>query len=515
MVAKTLQGLEDVLRDELIALGAKNVEIGLRMVSFEGDNAMMYRANVGCRTALSILKPIAKFTAYDPDELYDTVRDLDWSKYLSADSTFSIDSTVNSADFPHSRYVTYRVKDGIADHFYDTAGRRPSIRLDGADVQFNVHISDNRVTISLNSSGEPLNRRGYRVAQTDAPINEVLAAGIIMKTGWRGDCDFVDPMCGSGTFLIEAAMIARNISPGIFRKSFAFEKWPDFDSELFTQIVDEADEHKFEHKIYGGDIDAHAIAAARKNIREAGMDSCIELSCRPFSEWTEPHEAGILVTNPPYGERIKPENISELYRSIGSTLKQHFKGFHAWILGYKDEHFADIGLKPSVKFPILNGNLECSLREYVLFEGSLADFKTQGGKTANEDFNREKKPKARRLSDSEWTEETRKYGSTERRGRPRDKGADKPRRDFKKGSRSAASEGKGRRVTKGTTPRREPAATLKGRSRNAAYTVPGKAPKISQDQAVVFSKLPVRSRRGWKKATDSKSNNDNDITSES
>ena len=225
IVAKTFRGLEDVLRDELISLGAHDVETGCRMVSFTGDKEMLYKANLCCRTALRILKPIVKFKASNPDELYDAVRDYDWDSLMSPDKTFSIDSTVNSAEFTHSRFVTYRVKDGIVDYFNDKYQRRPSIRLSGADVQLNVHISDDRVTISLDSSGEPLNKRGYRVEQTEAPINEVLAAGIILKTGWRGDCDFVDPMCGSGTFLIEAALIAANINPGVYRQHYAFETW--------------------------------------------------------------------------------------------------------------------------------------------------------------------------------------------------------------------------------------------------------------------------------------------------
>ena len=239
MVAKTFQGLEDVLRDELISLGAENVEMGTRMVSFEGDLEMMYKANLCCRTALRILKPIEKFTAYNADELYDIVREIDWEKYMDTSTTFAIDSTVNSADFTHSKFVTYRVKDGIVDHFRDKSGERPSIRVAGADILFNVHIQDNRVTISLDSSGEPLSKRGYRAEQTEAPINEVLAAGIIMKTGWRGDCNFADPMCGSGTFLVEAALIAANINPGIYRQHFAFEKWPDFNKELFEELYNE------------------------------------------------------------------------------------------------------------------------------------------------------------------------------------------------------------------------------------------------------------------------------------
>lgn len=291
MVAKTFQGLEEVLRDELIALGAENVEVGLRMVSFEGDLEMMYRANYCLRTALRILKPIVKFTAEDTDMLYDCVRDIEWEKFLTPDSTFAIDSTVNSDEFPHSKFVTYRVKDGIVDHFRDSCGRRPSIRVSGADLLLNVHIAGTRVTISLDSSGAPLNQRGWRVDTTEAPINEVLAAGIILKTGWRGDCDFIDPMCGSGTFLVEAALIAANIYPGIYRKEFAFERWKDFDADLLTEIAsDDSQERDFHNKIYGADIDPEAVSVAAANIRAANLDSMITLKCCPFDDWTTPRQ---------------------------------------------------------------------------------------------------------------------------------------------------------------------------------------------------------------------------------
>ena len=230
MVAKTFQGLEDVLAEELRALGAINVEPGRRMVSFEGDKTMLYKANMCCRTALRILKPIYKFIARDPDELYELIKAFDWSSVLSLDKTFSIDTVANSDEFNHSRYVTYRVKDGIVDYFRDKLGpdSRPRVRLQDADVRINVHIQGERVTVSLDSSGESLHKRGYRVAQTEAPINEVLAAGIILKSGWRGDSPFIDPMCGSGTFVIEAALIAAGINPGVYRRRFAFEAWPDF-----------------------------------------------------------------------------------------------------------------------------------------------------------------------------------------------------------------------------------------------------------------------------------------------
>lgn len=443
MVAKTFQGLEEVLRDELIDLGAENVELGRRMVSFEGDLAMLYKANLCLRTALRVLKPIAKFSASDPDELYDFVRDFEWDTLMTPDSTFAIDSTVNSAEFPHSKFVTYRVKDGIVDYFNDKYRRRPSIRLSGADVQLNVHISDNRITISLDSSGEPLNKRGYRVAQTEAPINEVLAAGLILKTGWRGDCDLVDPMCGSGTFLIEAALIAANINPGVFRQNYAFESWPDFDKELFEELYnDDSAERDPTCRIYGGDIAREAVAATQKNLHAAGVDDYVEVECKPFQDWTEPPFEGMLITNPPYGERLKAGDIEGLYKQIGNTLKRYFKGYHAWILGYRDEHFHEIGLKAGVTFPVLNGALECQMREYVLFEGSYADFKTAGGTVANTDFHREAKPKVHRASDEEWAKEIRKFGGS-KTDRHNDKRRESERREFKKDRREFPDKGRG------------------------------------------------------------------------
>ena len=341
---------------------------------------------------------------------------------MTPETTFSIDSTVNSEDFPHSKFVTYRVKDGIVDHFRDMAGERPSIRVTDPDIIFNVHIIDNRVTISIDSSGEPLSKRGYRDEQTEAPINEVLAAGIIMKTGWKGDSNFADPMCGSGTFLIEAALIAANINPGIYRKGFAFEKWPDFDKELFESLYnDDSAEREFHFKIYGGDIDPEACQIARKNIKSAQVDDMIELNCRPMSDWTDNPEPGVMVMNPPYGRRLKPEDMEELYRGIGTNLKRNFPGWHAWIIGLNDEDFDNIGLKPSVKIPMLNGSLECTLREYVLFDGRYNDFRSEGGRVKGFDDDNDKARgprKMKRLSDDEWKRETRKFGQHDRKPKP-------------------------------------------------------------------------------------------------
>ena len=280
--------------------------------------------------------------------------------------------------------MTYSVKDAIADYFQDRFGRdkRPKVRLQDADAMINVHISGSEVTLSLDSSGESLHKRGYRVEQTEAPINEVLAAGIILKSGWRGDSPLVDPMCGSGTFLIEAALIAANINPGIYRNGFAFEHWKDFDAELFESIYnDDSAERDVEYKIYGSDISPRAISIAQRNIRSAGVGRYIELEARPIAKWDEaPQPAGVLVTNPPYGERISAPDMEGLYETIGERLKHVFTGYHAWIIGYRDEYFKCIGLTPSQRIPMLNGSLECELREYVIFDGDKKSFLSNGGK---------------------------------------------------------------------------------------------------------------------------------------
>lgn len=416
MVAKTFQGLEDVLADELRALGAENVTPGRRMVAFEGDKELMYRANLSCRTALRILKPIVKFTAGDPDTLYEMTKEYDWSTLLTPDKTFSIDSVVNSELFNHSRYVTYRVKDGIVDFFKDRYGadKRPGVRLQDADVMINVHIDGNRVTLSLDSSGESLHKRGYRVAQTEAPINEVLAAGILLKAGYNGDRPLVDPMCGSGTFLIEAALIAANINPGVYRKNFAFEQWKDFDEELFESLYnDDSNEREPEFKIYGADMSPKAIAIAEKNVKQAGVSKYVNLEIKPLSKWEEAPADGILVTNPPYGERISVDDMDGLYELIGNKLKKVFKGYHAWIIGYQDEYFKKIGLAASEKIPMLNGSLECELREYVIFEGDYKSFRREGNSLHTRQEEREergKKKEFRRMSDDEWRNNARKKG---------------------------------------------------------------------------------------------------------
>lgn len=417
MVAKTFQGLEDVLADELRGIGAKNVEPGRRMVSFEGDLETLYKANLCCRTALRILKPIYKFIAKDPESLYEMVKEYDWNQILTLDKSFAIDVTAYSDEFTHSRYVTYRVKDAIVDYFKDRFGpdSRPKVRLTGADVMINVHISGDRVTLSLDSSGESLHKRGYRVAQTEAPINEVLAAGIILKSGWRGDCPLVDPMCGSGTFLVEAALIAANINPGIYRKGFAFEQWKDFDPELFDRLYnDDSEERDVDFKIYGADISPRAVSIAEANIKSAGVGRYINLQVKPLSQWTEAPsspEGGVLVTNPPYGERISVEDMDGLYEMIGQKLKRVFTGYHAWIIGYREEYFQKIGLAPSTKLELFNGALDCELREYIIFDGDYSSFRAAGGRIKGlDDEKPDRRMTRRRPDDREWKREAREKG---------------------------------------------------------------------------------------------------------
>lgn len=371
MIAKTMAGLEDILAEELISLGANDLQIGRRMVSFTGDQALMYKANVHCRTALRILKPIHSFKAKNADEVYAEIKKFKWFDYMTENTSFAIDAVVFSSIFTHSKFVAYRVKDAIVDFFTQKTGKRPSVSVTNPDLLINIHIAENVCTLSLDSSGESLHKRGYRVAQTEAPLNEVLAAGMILKTGWKGETDFVDPMCGSGTLLIEAAMIAMNIPPGIYRSGFGFEKWTDFNSELFDEIYnDDSGEKEFNHKIYGSDISPQAISITTQNVKSAGVAKYIELKTMPFQQYEKaPAENGILVTNPPYGERLKIEDLSVLYGMIGERLKHVFNGYTAWIISYRKECFDSLGLKHSKRIPLVNGSLECEFRKYDLFAG--------------------------------------------------------------------------------------------------------------------------------------------------
>lgn len=382
MLAKTFKGLEEVLAQEIIALGGNNVEIERRAVRFSGDKALLYRANLCLRTASRVLVPIAQFKAKDSDAIYAELKKLDWSRYMDVDSTFAIDATVYSDFFRNSRFVTYRVKDAVADWWNEKENKRPSVKVTEPDLLFNIHIAQDRVTLSLDSSGESLHKRGYRVATTEAPINEALAAGMLLMAGWRGQCDLYDPMCGSGTIPIEAALIARNIAPGIYRQGFAFEKWRDFDADLWSEIYnDDSQEREFSHRIYGSDASFYAIRQAEKNIKSAGVQKDIELRQIRLEERRDSADensmqGALVMMNPPYGERLASnKDMEELYGRIGTALKHHFAGATAWIISSNEAAMKCIGLKPSKKYRLLNGELDCRFNQYELFQGKRTEQK--------------------------------------------------------------------------------------------------------------------------------------------
>ena len=435
MVAKTFLGLEGVLADELRALGAEDVTEGNRVVAFRGDKEMLYRANFACRTAVRVLKPFIKLHSTSADDLYEQLKSFDWEQLMTVKTTFAIDATVYSEDFSNSRFVTYRVKDAIADFFNEKYGKRPSIRLTNPDIRFDVHISGRDVTLSLDSSGDPLFKRGWRSAQTDAPINEVLAAGIILLSGWRGETDLVDPMCGSGTFLIEAALIATNTAPGVYRNSYAFQQWPDYDEELFDKIYnDDSAEREFTHKIYGSDIEGKAIAIARANVKSAGMNRHIELERRDINDIEQVPPGGTLISNPPYGERLNVEDIEQFYSDLGFVFKHTFKGYNVWLICYDKEQYFKIGLKPSVKYALNNGGLDCELLQFVIFEGRYDELRERGEHIRNEGFRASERSKGN-YNKVGGDDRPRRRFDDERprrddRDRPRREDGDRPHRRF-------------------------------------------------------------------------------------
>ena len=380
LLAKTFKGLEQVLATELVQLGANNVQVERRAVSFTGDKRMLYTANMCLRTASRVLVPILSFKAQKADDIYEQVKALDWSQYMTVKTTFQIDATVYSDYFRHSQFVTYRVKDAIVDYWMERENQRPSVKLEGADLYLNVHIAGDRVTLSLDSSGESLHKRGYRVANTQAPINEALAAGMLLLAGWNGQSDFYDPMCGSGTLLIEAALIARNIAPGVYRQGFAFEKWADFDADLWDEVYnDDSREREFKHKIYGSDAGYYAVQAATKNIQSASLQRDIEVKQIRVEELRLADtntEGALVMINPPYGERLSQDkNVLRLYQDMGTALKHQFSGATAWIISSNEDALKCVGLRPAKKIHLVNGDLECLFNKYELFKGDRKTWK--------------------------------------------------------------------------------------------------------------------------------------------
>lgn len=373
MIAKTLYGFEDILAKELTQLGAMNVQKGVRNVSFEGDKGFMYKANLGLRTAIKILKPIKSFKVFKEPDLYEKVKAMPWEDFLKPSGTIAVDATIHNSIFTHSKYTALKTKDAIVDRFREQTGDRPDVDLRFPDLKINVHLDRNYCHISLDTSGESLHRRGYKVATNIAPINEVLAAGLVLLSGWDGQTDFIDPMCGSGTILAEAAMIAANIPPNLMRKEFAFERWKDWDVDLFETIEESLlnKSRDFHHKLIGYDKSPSAVRKAKENIKNAHLEEFVHIQHEDFFKTQRAGEEKLhMVFNPPYGERLENLDVEEFYGQIGTTLKHGYPNTNAWLITSNLEALKFIGLRPSKKIKVFNAKLEARFVKYVMYEGS-------------------------------------------------------------------------------------------------------------------------------------------------
>ncbi len=371
IIAKTFEGFEEVLARELRDLGAEDIDLLKRAISFTGDKRLLYLANYNCRTALRILMPVSSFKASTEDMLYDGVRAVPWEKWLDFRGKFAVDSVISYSAFKHSGFVSLKAKDAIVDRFRDKFGKRPDVSVNDPDIRVNVHIFKDECTVSIDSSGASLHLRGYRRVQTEAPMNEVLAAGLLMLSEWDCKTPFVDPMCGSGTILIEAALMAGKVPSGYYRPLFGFERWKDFDRRLWEQVKRECEEEIVEPSapIRGYDRDDKAIAASMSNIEEAGVEDFVKVEQADFSLAPPPYPRGFLLTNPPYGERIKVEDLKQFYKELGDVLKQKYAGYTAWLLGSDEEALKFIGLRPSRRVRVMNGPLECRFVKFELYSG--------------------------------------------------------------------------------------------------------------------------------------------------
>jgi putative N6-adenine-specific DNA methylase len=373
--AKTLKGLEPLLGEELRELGAENIQILNRGVGFTGGRAIMYKVNLASRLALRVLVPVMRFEAADADTLYRRVKRFDWSQFLDNRMTFAVDPVVHSPHFKNSQFVAVRIKDAIADRFREQTHLRPSVNKENPDLLINAHVSGRWVTLSLDSSGYSLHKRGYRLGHFEAPLNEVLAAGMVRISGWRGETPFMDPMCGSGTLAIEAGLMAAGIPPGFFRKGYGFENWKDFDPELMEHVARSlAPEKDVRVAIIARDSDPAAVDLTRRQVKQMELDRIITVEELDFSQ-SEEMEGVTLLMNPPYGERIRPEDIEGLYTMIGSTLKHRFPGSDAWVLSSSKTGLKRVGLKPDSRRVLFNGSLECSYVNYKTFRGKRKDYK--------------------------------------------------------------------------------------------------------------------------------------------
>jgi putative N6-adenine-specific DNA methylase len=370
LIAKTFSGLEPVLAREIKNIGGQNINQGRRAVFYEGNKELIYKSNYYLRTALRILKEIDSFQFKDVDQFYLKCKKINWEKYLSINQSFAISSTViHSNEFRNSMFASLKVKDAIADYFRQKKGKRPNVDTQNPEIIINAHISQNNCSLSIDSSGESLHKRGYRTKQGEAPLSEVLAAGMILLSDWDGKTDFIDPMCGSGTLPIEAAMIAQNIPAGRFRKNYAFMEWADYDELLFEKIKAEQKITPFSKQIFASDISRSNVLNAETNARRARVYANITFQTSDIKNLEINSDNATLIVNPPYGERLKQQNIDELYSLLGERMKHQFAGNTAWVLTSSKEYLKNIGLKPAQKNTLFNGSLECSYVKYPLFKG--------------------------------------------------------------------------------------------------------------------------------------------------
>lgn len=372
LAAKTFHGLEPLLAGELKALGAGEIVLRKRAVEFTGDLKILYEANLRLRTALKILRPLANFRVTNDTYLYRHVQKIDWSEWITPDSTLAIDSTVHSRYFNHSKYVALKTKDAIVDQLRSRHGRRPSVNVEQPDVRIHVHIAHDDCTIAVDSSGQSLHRRGYRLEATEAPLNEILAAALVLFSGWNGADRFLDPMCGSGTMAIEAGLIGTRTAPGLLRKEFGFMKWPDYDEALWKAVrrTAEGERTRDSSTILARDTDGSAVELARRNVQRAGLGDAVEIEKGAFEDMDTLPPPATLILNPPYGERLKETDLHALYERIGDTLKKKCQGSKAWIITANKEALKHVGLKASQKKQLFNGALACVFAEYDLYAGS-------------------------------------------------------------------------------------------------------------------------------------------------
>jgi len=372
-IAKTLFGLEEILAKELSQIGANKIYVSNRAVNFEADLKTLYKINLGARTALRVLFPIKSFTAKNPDQLYKKSKEYGWAQLISLNDTFLVDSVVNSNNFKHSKYAALKLKDAIVDKIRSQKGKRPNVDTKNPTFGINLHIDDEKCTISLDTSGESLHKRGYRLSGERAPLNEVLAAGMIFLSGWDKKAPFIDPMCGSGTLAIEAALMALNIPPNLNRNKFGFMNWKSFDKQIYQNAVTEL---KLDIKetceiIIGNDNNSKSLISAKNNAKRASVDNVIKFTDNDFFKSNNSLESGTLICNPPYGERLKQEDIDEFYKKIGDTLKTNYNGFDAWVLSSNKIALKKLGLRTSRRLLLFNGALECKYHNYKLYKGSM------------------------------------------------------------------------------------------------------------------------------------------------